>query len=376
MANKIISFEEAKNNIRSRKKNLPEIDILRSVAMLAVIMIHILNIPVNQLVTGSSSQGRFFVARAMLIFAVPCFLFIAMLMLSYGEEKFDVRFYRKKLMRVGVPYLLWSIFYLLIVFIINRSIPENFFSAGNLFYYLAYGKAYEHLYFMPILLGFYLAAPLMKRLAEAFLGKPAVAVALAFGVQLGIYAVNRFVLYAKYTMLSSTLLWYFSIGFLGLWFGLDYEKNLRLIQKHSAKIFILFAVSGVIHQYYHRILWQQLWNDIKFNTFLYTLNLHAYILLATLTLLIFSVWLIRYPKNGMGEEKKYYRLLKELSPYSYGIYLMHPLFTYLLRRFVVSSSGIFWAAIIPVGAVLIALVCGRITRKVQDLPLIRYAFGR
>lgn len=115
MANKIISFAEAKNNIRSRKKNLPEIEILRSIAMLAVIMIHILNIPVNQLITGSSSQGNFFVARAMLIFAVPCFLFIAMLMLSYGEEKFDVRFYRKKLMRVGVPYLLWSIFYLLIV---------------------------------------------------------------------------------------------------------------------------------------------------------------------------------------------------------------------------------------------------------------------
>ncbi len=380
MTNKIISFDEAKKNIQKnvnmRRKNLPEIEILRSIAMLAVIAIHVLNIPVSQLLTGSVSHGRFFMARAMLIFAVPCFLFLSMLMVGYGDNHFDAKFYQKKLLRIGVPYLLWSILYLIIVFTVNQKIPENFFSVKSIFYYLAYGKAYEHLYFMPILLGFYVVAPLMKKLAMSVKNNPIAAIAIALVSQAAVYALNRFVLYPEYTMLSSTFLWYFSMGFLGLWFGLDYTRNFAWVKKHSNKIFLLLVLSSAVHQYYQRILWQQLWNDIKFNTFFYTMNLHGYFLLATFALLILSAWLVRFPQNQKGVERKSYRLLKELSPYSYGIYLMHPIFTFLLRKFVVTSSAILWATIVPVSVISLALLCGWITKKVQNLPVIRFAFGK
>lgn len=381
-SHKIIDFEQAKQYVTPRKKSLPEITIMRSLAMLAVVCIHFLNIPVSNIQTGTAGQGFFFIWRSMLVFAVPSFIFMSMLTVSYtANEKLPIfDFYKKKLLRVGIPYIVWSIGYLLILLIVGHYTLSEILNPKSVFYFLAYGKSYEHLYFMPILLEFFLITPLLLPIARKVKNSPVAAIAIAFGVQIIIYFLNKNIFYPHFKMLSSTFLWYFSIGFLGLWFGCNYHKNFEFVKKHSAKIFVLLAVVGIIHRYYSRLLWQQLWNVVSFNTFLHTLNLHLYMLLCTLLLLLIANWFCEYPRNAKGQEKKVHRFLLWASPLSYGIYLMHPVFMYLLRKIfelppLQIRLPILWAAVILLGVPSIAWLCGKITAFFENIPIIRLAFG-
>lgn len=378
---KIIDFEQAKQNI-PRKKSLPEITIMRSLAMLAVVCIHFLNIPVSNIQTGTMGQGFFFTWRSMLVFAVPSFIFMSMLTVAYtANEKLPLLdFYKKKLLRVAIPYIVWSIGYLLILVIVRHYTIGEILNPKSIFYFLAYGKSYEHLYFMPILLEFFFITPLLLPIARKVKNSPKAAIGIAFGVQIIIYFLNKNIFYPHFKMLSSTFLWYFSIGFLGLWFGCNYHKNFELVKKHSAKIFVLLAGVGIIHRYYSKLLWQQLWNVVSFNTFLHTVNLHLYMLLCTLFLLLIANWFCEYPRNAKGQEKKSYRFLLWASPLSYGIYLMHPVFMYLLRKIfelppLQIRLPMLWIPIILLGVPSIAWLCGKITAFFQYIPIISLAFG-
>ncbi len=378
MTNKIIDFESAKQTVRILPKKLPEIDVLRTFAMLAVVAIHMLNLPVSDLEVGTKGQGFFFLLRGMLIFAVPCFLFVGTLMVSHsaGPRPIEYKsFYRKKWIRVAVPYLLWSAFYMLLLLIIGGYDIESLKNPATIFYLLAYGNSYEHLYFMPILLEFFLLVPILLPLARKIKYSPLKAFILAMSVQIAVYFVNRLFLYEHFKMLSSTFLWYFSIGFLGLWFGLNYDDNLAFVKKHRNKLFVALVVVGVVHYYYQTFLWQQLWNDISFNTFFYTLNLHLYMLFCTLGLLIVSHWFVRYPISRSARPKRIHAFIHFLAPESYGIYLMHPLFTFLLRKLISTRSPLLWGVIVALGVILVSLLCGRITKALQHRRIFSYIFG-
>lgn len=377
-SNKIIDFEQAKQNTLLRKKTLPELNILRVFLMFAVIAIHLLNIPISNLATGYSQQGRFFVMRAMLVFAVPGFLFLSMMMVSFSsaDKKLALAdYYGKKFVRIGIPYLLWSMAYQIILLITGNAKLQNILQPKSLFYLLMYGKSYEHLYFMIILLEFLLIAPLLLPIVRKIQHSWKAAFAFAFGSQIAIYLFNRFYLIHHFSMLQSTFLWYFSSGFMGLWFGLNYRKNFQAIRKHQNKIFILIALTGVVHSYYSRILWFQTWNDISFDTFPYTVNLHVYMLLCTLGLLLISNWVAAYPKNVWGKEKNSYRFFMWIAPLSYGIYLMHPAFTYLIRKAIVSDRPMIWWLVVIFGVPALAALCGKITEYLQHIPIISLAFG-
>lgn len=351
---------------------------LRVLSMLAVISIHFLNMPVSRVLVGSKSHGHFFMVWAMLVFAVPSFLFVSMVMVSYSLDERPIRlldFYQKKFVRVVIPYLLWSIAYQIVLLLTGNVQLQNILKPRSVLYLLLYGKSYEHLYFMIILIEFFVIAPLLIPIAKKVKDSWKSAIGIAFGTQILIYLLNRFLIRGYFTMMQSTFLWYFSIAFMGLWFGFCYDRNFKMIQKYQNKIFVGLALSGIVHSYYSRLLWQQMWNEIVFDTFFYTVNLHVYMLLCTLGLLLISKWIISYPKDLMGRDKRSYRFFMWLSPLTYGIYLMHPGLTYLVRKIVESKSALLWMLIVMIGVPLVATICGKITEYLQDLPIISLAFG-
>lgn len=374
---KIIDFEQARHSAR-RKRSLGEVSMLRVLSMLAVVSIHFLNMPVSRVLVGSKSHGHFFMVRAMLVFAVPSFLFVSMVMVSYSLDERPIRlldFYQKKFVRVVIPYLLWSIAYQIVLLLTGNAQLQNILKPRSVLYLLLYGKSYEHLYFMIILIEFFVIAPLLIPIAKKVKDSWKSAIGIAFGTQILIYLLNRFLIRGYFTMMQSTFLWYFSIAFMGLWFGFCYDRNFKMIQKYQNKIFVGLALSGIVHSYYSRLLWQQMWNEIVFDTFFYTVNLHVYMLLCTLGLLLISKWIISYPKDPMGRDKRSYRFFMWLSPLTYGIYLMHPGLTYLVRKIVESKSALLWMLIVMIGVPLVATICGKITEYLQDLPIISLAFG-
>lgn len=142
-----------------KKNYLVSLDILRTLAIVAVIMIHTTTKSLD--VTGyhvEKTRMSLFLNQAAR-FAVPLFFFISgfVLELNYKEEFHYSTYFKKRASRIILPYIFWSIIY---EFIIHQ---QHQFSITSLSFLntLLLGTASYQLYFIPSLIIFYLCFPLL-----------------------------------------------------------------------------------------------------------------------------------------------------------------------------------------------------------------------
>lgn len=141
------------------------IDNLRGICMLGVIGIHI-----GSLALAPNNFTLYLLLEILSRYSVPSFFFIS----GYGLACTDkgllsgsrlnyIDFMKKRLRGAGLPYLSWSLFYMLYFWLI---LPPGFVSWNPLHvaYVLFFGLGCYHLYFMVILLWFYASYPLWRRL--------------------------------------------------------------------------------------------------------------------------------------------------------------------------------------------------------------------
>ena len=165
-------------------KRYSEFDYIRTIAALAVIVIHVTSLYVY--------QSKFMlVANQFARFAVPIFILISGLLLYLSDSGRNLsNFFTKRIKKICIPFVFWTIFYL----IFNNSIDLksgkgmflNFF--GLVFKGLVYGNAYVHLYFITIILQCYIIYPIIKYLLNRW---QCWTLCISFGItllyQVGIY---------------------------------------------------------------------------------------------------------------------------------------------------------------------------------------------
>lgn len=315
-------------------QKIEEVTYLRVLAMFAVVSIHVLNIPIST-ISGLTPIGQFFYTlRALLIFAVPCFLFLSMMMVSLPLKDRALNykvFYKKRSYRILLPYLLWTGAYLFLDVIVGKYQWSDFLQSTNWLYWLGFGKAWGHLYFLPILIELLILVPILLPLAKVAKDSFFLASLFAFLPQIGIYWLNKLVIYQHFSLFTSTGVWYYYIGFLGLWFGLNYEKNLKKIKK----VLPLLVFLAPIYTFYVF----KLYRGESFHTFYYTLVMFLYTFLVIGLGLSFGQWLkekISLPKRILFLER-----------YSFGIYLIHPLFLVFVRHYTHNVGSVFWLFLVP-----------------------------
>jgi surface polysaccharide O-acyltransferase-like enzyme len=146
---------------------IKQIDVLRVVAALSIVLIHVTSgqVLADPIIFGSNQLARF---------ASPLFVIVAGMVLqhieTYRPSASLASFYRKRFLRVLVPYVIWSLVYfaynsrhLLYAFDVQalgmkllQVFPEQ----------LVKGTAFVHLYFILIMVQLYALFPLMKRWLE------------------------------------------------------------------------------------------------------------------------------------------------------------------------------------------------------------------
>jgi len=143
-------------------RHVHEIDIVRILTFACVIGVHTtsaVNVASNPVSNG---------LEMLLHFTRESFFFITgfVLMHQYGSRRYDVgRFYRRRLLLVGGPYLAWSLIYAA-----WRPVVEPVswtHQLTSLPYQLLIGSAWYHLYFLLVSLQIYLLFPLISRLVNA-----------------------------------------------------------------------------------------------------------------------------------------------------------------------------------------------------------------
>lgn len=317
------------------------IDNLRGICMLGVIGIHI-----GSLALAPNNFTLYLLLEILSRYSVPSFFFIS----GYGLACTDkgllsgsrlnyIDFMKKRLRGAGLPYLSWSLFYMLYFWLI---LPPGFVSWNPLHvaYMLFFGLGCYHLYFMVILLWFYASYPLWRQLLRIIIHKsiPFMLV-LLFIFQLAfnwwtthpglntagwsVIAKNFFDYRLNYLPLHYLLI--FMSGGLAACY---WEKFIALLRRYSAMVCMIFAASmawdvqscyeAVTVKGYTLIDLANTYHQLSPQGLCYTVG----------SLLFFCLaldWLERKAQSEGSLAKPFYKAISILSAYSMLIYFVHPL---------------------------------------------------
>jgi len=301
---------------------LKELEKLRGLAILAVVLIHA-TAPATVYYSAGSAKYLFYNAVNSLVqFAVPLFLFISCVVLSFKQahqpEPLAV-FYGKRLKGVILPYLLWSLFYALLKSWLNGQINE-FFWLTRRGAELLTGTAFYHLYFLLIIMQLYLLLPwLIKLLRRLTLLSVLLSGAL---LQAGFYFLNKIWIYQIYPHPGNLLGSYLPIAFLGCWLGLNYRKAAARYPGPSLQAFLAnLVLAGAFIFVNIRVR-----SGGTVDLWLYYAAYHAFVTL--------TGWnLLKFMELPGGEST-----LAKLGQHSFAIYLVHPLFLAFWERVWRSTS--------------------------------------
>ncbi|WP_304111061.1 acyltransferase [Phascolarctobacterium succinatutens] len=317
------------------------IDNLRGICMLGVIGIHI-----GSLALAPNNFTLYLLLEILSRYSVPSFFFIS----GYGLACTDkgllsgsrlnyIDFMKKRLRGAGLPYISWSLFYMLYFWLI---LPPGFVSWNPLHvaYVLFFGLGCYHLYFMVILLWFYASYPLWRRLLRIIIHQsiPFMLVLLfIFQLAFNWWTTHPGLNTAGWSVLAKNFFDY-RLNYLPLHYLLIFmsgglaacywEKFIALLRRYSAMVCIIFAASVAwdVQSCYEAV-------TVKGYTLIDLANTYHQLspqgLCYTVGSLIFFClvldWLERKAQSEGSLAKPFYKAVSILSAYSMLIYFVHPL---------------------------------------------------
>ena len=317
------------------------IDNLRGICMLGVIGIHI-----GSLALAPNNFTIYLLLEILSRYSVPSFFFIS----GYGLACTDkgllsgsrlnyIDFMKKRLRGAGLPYLSWSLFYILYFWLI---LPPGFVSWNPLHvaYVLFFGLGCYHLYFMVILLWFYASYPLWRQLLRIIIHQsiPFMLVLLfIFQLAFNWWTTHPGLNTAGWSVLAKNFFDY-RLNYLPLHYLLIFmsgglaacywEKFIALLRRYSAMVCIIFAASVVwdVQSCYEAV-------TVKGYTLIDLANTYHQLspqgLCYTVGSLLFFClvldWLERKAQSEGSLAKPFYKAISILSAYSMLIYFVHPL---------------------------------------------------
>ena len=317
------------------------IDNLRGICMLGVIGIHI-----GSLALAPNNFTLYLLLEILSRYSVPSFFFIS----GYGLACTDkgllsgsrlnyIDFMKKRLRGAGLPYISWSLFYMLYFWLI---LPPGFVSWNPLHvaYVLFFGLGCYHLYFMVILLWFYASYPLWRQLLRIIIHQsiPFMLVLLfIFQLAFNWWTTHPGLNTAGWSVLAKNFFDY-RLNYLPLHYLLIFisgglaacywEKFIALLRRYSAMVCIIFAASvawdvqscyeAVTVKGYTLIDLANTYHQLSPQGLCYTVG----------SLLFFCLaldWLERRAQSEGSLAKPFYKAVSILSAYSMLIYFVHPL---------------------------------------------------
>ena len=317
------------------------IDNLRGICMLGVIGIHI-----GSLALAPNNFTLYLLLEILSRYSVPSFFFIS----GYGLACTDkglfsgsrlnyIDFMKKRLRGAGLPYLSWSLFYMLYFWMI---LPPGFVSWNPLHvaYVLFFGLGCYHLYFMVILLWFYASYPLWRQLLRIIIHQsiPFMLVLLfIFQLAFNWWTTHPGLNTAGWSVLAKNFFDY-RLNYLPLHYLLIFmsgglaacywKKFIALLRRYSAMVCMIFAASvawdvqscyeAVTVKGYTLIDLANTYHQLSPQGLCYTVG----------SLLFFCLaldWLERKAQSEGSLAKLFYKAISILSAYSMLIYFVHPL---------------------------------------------------
>ena len=281
-------------------------DVMRTIAMILVIIIHVTNVYCRSY--GSISDSSFAISLffdTLARISVPLFFMISGALLL--DRKFDKKKYIKRLLRFILVIIVWDIIYLLWeYYYLNIKYDK--------LYLLFFNPYRKHLWFLYSILELYFLQPIIKIILDKSNKK--IKTTLLF----------IWIIFSTLSLFNSTIASFFTIfNYIGYFvvgkYLYDYIKKVNL-SKYNKVFIVMIAVSIILStclNYYA---------SLRFNTF-YN-NFFAYrtpfIIVSSL-----ATFILLYNCYHNKKPNKFFLALSDLS---FGVYLVHGIFLDISKNIV------------------------------------------
>ena len=362
-----------------RKPRLPAIEYIRGISMMGVIGIHV----GSQYIANPSANAHLTALFEIFTrFSVPIFFFISAFGLFYNLDLQNwhyLSFLKKRWKTVLIPYLVWSVFYLLHDgWLYGSGFPGPLYFLGMLFF----GVTKYQLYFLVLLLWFYLLMPLwiwmVKKLDMLWLLFLLGLQVMfdywsSFSVPLNIFVyslpddslLKPFFMYR----LNYWVMHYIFIFVLGGWLAVHLQGFMAFMKKRRSLIAASFFLSLLtLLGYYYYLLGPQGYTQLEAINTAHQLCPAGIAYTICASLFFFTI----FTYNDYPEWLK--NLLHTLGRHSYFAYLVHPFFIGYLALALQKSGHIMTAglALAFYGlTLLLSVIAAALCRRLGDaFPLV------
>ncbi|MCR4324410.1 MAG: acyltransferase family protein [Candidatus Curtissbacteria bacterium] len=356
------------------EKFIVSVGFIRTIAIVGVISLHVTDAlvnPTNYFGGVSWWLGNFI--NSLSRSAVPLFIMLSGFLILDPTKNYSFpKMVNKSFFRIAIPLVFWSIFYFLWrqrwwgELISPEYIIQSVFK-GSLF----------HLYFLLIIIGLYLIAPLLrKNLNKAPLIDKKRFLILSFLFGFLITA-------ASYTFPATGILinafTLFSL-YIGYFLAGDYLRNTRLSIRKAifsiSLILCLWLLTSFLNFWNRELLLQDIrffWSEANGQYFGDYLSPNVILM----SLLIFQL-LINIDKFLAPLKEKAFFIIKHFSATAFGIYLIHPLIIDLLDHFANMAIHLItsnlWLYMIK-KILYVFLISHFIVWILSRIPLVKRIFG-
>lgn len=337
-----------------------QIDKLRAWAIIGVVTIHVTS---YFMFISEFSYLPIVMAGADIYahFAVPLFVLISGLVLGikYSGDFSVKEFYKKRIHRIMIPYLIWSAVYISI---------SDYKGVSNILFKLLSGSGYYHLWYFFLIFQLYFLFPFIRKFLKnksIFIILILLVFQIAFNqLQYQEYGSKYATVFFERFFLSH--LFYFCLG---IWIADNIKKVEVFLSKFSPSAQIAMLIICIIISYKYSYRWLDNSNDSDvFNLSRLLENIILpFIFIITFINLTYISYKIKSDKIS--------NLLNVLSKYSFGIYLSHVLFlkfiVQILNKVSITQDNIVFYFITFIGTMALSVIfCYIIEKTILSKPLL------
>ena len=337
------------------KKRIPYFDVLNIIACIAVIALHH-----NGVVhwydvhTAIWKESLFF--EVSFFWAVPIFFMLTgATLLDYRSKYSTYDFFKKRVTRTLIPFILFSILYIIHNYFIFNIRYDSVSKAINDIFNTRIAYANVFWFFIPLLM-LYLVIPVLSLLKDNIK-------ILIYIVFLGFLFSSCIPVLFPFMGLELNRHLQFSLGGYILFLVLGYLAHILYLPKKVRLVIYFLGILGALFRFFMTYKMSLDSNSINY-TFTDYIQFHSVFL--ALSVFVFFKYL------KLDFFNKYSSSLRKISSCSLGIYLIHILvMEYELKLYNIRPDDILWRT---VGILSTDIICLCIVYSIKKIPYVKNIF--
>lgn len=345
------------------------VDLIRVVAIILVLMYHAANEPYSQLSMMPTQYFVFWwsttIILSVVVLGVPLFVMLSGALLLQPQKAAEpIRvFLKKRLSRIGVAFVFWSIIY----FAWSNLVDHTALTVNSIIQSFLDGGAYKQFWFIYLIMGLYLITPILRVItANADRRILRYLIILWF---IGVALVPLFHLVSGFQVDSN--LFVFG-GFIGYFVLGTYLMGVEVETKTAKRLLVLGVALTIAATYLMNFVFQSM-NEYYFFTYVTSATV---IVSAAALYMILSKYHRDWPKNS---HPKIRWLVKAISANTLPIFFFHVIVIEVLNQgllgFRISLLDITPAVEIPLLTVVTLFLTLGLVLLFKKVPVLRTLIG-